>query len=136
MDLYSVKKPGALLFVTDTSRAHEMAVKVPRRPQSKRRATRFVVILVAAVMVGNAFIGERGLIAMIRANRDFASLSRIIAALRAENERLRNDVRQLSEDPLAIEEVARRELGLIRPGESLFIVTTVPALQTSSLPVP
>ena len=108
-----------------------MPVKIPRRAQPKQRATRFVVILVAAVLVGNAFIGERGLIAMIRANRDFANLSRMIAVLRAENEGLRNDVRQLSEDPRAIEEVARRELGLIRHGERLFIVTTVPALETS-----
>ena len=113
-----------------------MPVKVQRRPKPKRRATRFLVILVAAVLVGNAFIGERGLIAMIRANRDFASLSRIITALKAENERLRYDVRQLSEDPRAIEEVARLGLGLIRPGERLFMVTRVPALETSSPPAP
>ena len=134
--MYFVKKPGTLLVVTDTSRAHEMPVKVPRRFQAKRRATRFLVILVAAVLVGNAFIGERGLISLIRANRDFTSLSRMIAALRAENEGLRNDVRQLSEEPRVIEEVARRELGLIRSGERLFIVTTVPALETSSPPAP
>jgi cell division protein FtsB len=32
----------------------------------------------------------------------------------------------LKEDPAAIEEVARRELGLIKPGERLFILKDVP----------
>ena len=139
VDVSLVKKSGTLPFVANTARAHEMPVDtpaVPRRPQPKRRATRFLVTLVAAVLVGNAFIGERGLVAMIRANRDFASLSRVIAALRVANEELRADVRQLREEPRAIEEVARRELGLIRPGERVFIVTTAPALDTSAAPAP
>jgi cell division protein FtsB len=32
----------------------------------------------------------------------------------------------LREEPAAIEEEARRELGLIKPGETLFIVKEVP----------
>ena len=35
---------------------------------------------------------------------------------------LRDMARRLREDPAAIEEQARRELGLIKPGEVLFIV--------------
>ena len=50
---------------------------------------------------------------------------------RTENDRLREQIRRLSgEDPTAIEEIARRELGLIRPGERLFIIRDVtPARQ-------
>ena len=48
-----------------------------------------------------------------------------IASQKAENARLREEVRRLTEDPAAIEEVARRELGLIRPGEKLFIIKDV-----------
>jgi cell division protein FtsB len=36
--------------------------------------------------------------------------------------RLREEARRLREDPTAVEEIARRELGLIKPGERLFIV--------------
>ena len=49
------------------------------------------------------------------------------ARQRAENARLREEVRRLEEDPAAIEEIARRDLGLIRPGEKLFIVKDLPA---------
>ena len=42
--------------------------------------------------------------------------------LRAENAALRSQARRLREDPTAIEEVARRDLGLIAPGEIVFII--------------
>ena len=42
-----------------------------------------------------------------------------------ENARLREEARRLREDPSAIEEIARRELGLIVPGEKLFILKDV-----------
>ena len=45
---------------------------------------------------------------------------------RAANVRLAGQARRLREDPTAIEEVARRELGLIRPGEKVFIIKDVP----------
>lgn len=80
-------------------------------------------MLVAVVLVGNAIVGERGLIAMIRAADESASLAQMIEVLRAENDGLREGVRQLREEPRIIEELARGELGLIRPGEKLFIVT-------------
>ena len=73
-------------------------------------------------MIVDALVGERGLLAMRRARRQYSELSASIVQLRAENVRLREEARRLREDPTAIEELARRELGLIRPGEKVFIV--------------
>ena len=135
-DLYSVKKPGTLPFVAETSDLglHPGNAPVaPRRAKPKGRAARFLVILVASLLVGNALIGQRGLVSMIRADQEFVTLSGMLFALRAENEGLRHQVRQLREEPRVIEELAREELGFIRPGEMLFIVTpvSVPMLQSS-----
>ena len=48
---------------------------------------------------------------------------------------LRGEVRLLREEPSRLEELARRELGLIRPGERLFIVPTEPpAMQAAESP--
>jgi cell division protein FtsB len=74
------------------------------------------------VLFVDALVGERGLLAMRQARRDYQALESTIARQRAENERLREEARRLREDPSAIEEIARRELGLIRPGEKLFII--------------
>jgi cell division protein FtsB len=84
-------------------------------------------LLVAVVVVGNALVGERGLVAMLRASYDLSELSASIGALRRENSALREEVRALSDEPRRIEALARRELGLIRPGERLFIVSAVPS---------
>ena len=99
----------------------------PRAPRSRRRATRFLVILVAVVLLGNALIGERGLVALLRADSEVWAISALIATLRTENDGLREERRGLMEEPRRIEEVAREELGLIRPGERVLIIRNVPA---------
>jgi cell division protein FtsB len=85
-----------------------------------------LLLLVASVIVVDGLVGERGLLAILRARQDYDAMSATIARQRAENARLREVARRLREDPAAIEEIARRELGLIKPGERVFIVKDVP----------
>jgi cell division protein FtsB len=107
---------------------------VPRRRTTKvkpptprnRRLVHLLLLFVASVIVVDGLVGERGLLAMLRARHEGDQLSAAIAHQRAENARLRDEARRLREDPTAIEEIARRELGLIRPGERVFIVKDIP----------
>ena len=94
----------------------------PKRPDRTRRIAQALLLFIAAVIVVDALVGEQGLFAMLRARRQAEELAATIARQKAENARLREEVRRLNEDPAAIEEVARRELGLIRPGEKVFII--------------
>jgi len=82
-------------------------------------------VLVGAVLLIDAFVGDKGLLAMMEAREQYRLLEQSLAEARAENARLREQARRLREDPAAIEEIARRELGLIRPGEKLFIIRDV-----------
>jgi cell division protein FtsB len=91
-----------------------------------RRILQLLMVLSAAVMIVDAVVGDQGLLARQRATRQHAELAAAINRQRTENARLREEVRRLSEDPGAIEEVARRELGLIRRGEKLFIIKDLP----------
>ncbi len=84
-----------------------------------------MLLFVASVIVVDGLVGERGLLAMLRARQEYDTLSASIARQRAENARLRETARRLRDDPSAIEEIARRELGLIRPGERVFILKDV-----------
>lgn len=99
----------------------------PKRAARTRRALQILLVVVTGAMVVDALVGDRGLLAMVRAQHAYADLEADIARLRAENNRLAEDVRRLTHDPAAIEEIARRELGLIRPGEKLFIVKDLPS---------
>ena len=85
-----------------------------------------LLLFVASVIVVDGLVGDRGLLAMLRARQEYDAMSATIARQRAENARLREEARRLREDPSAIEEIARRELGLIRPGEKVFIIKDVP----------
>lgn len=73
----------------------------------------------------DALVGDKGLLAMIQARQQYRTLERSLAEVRSENARLREEARRLREDPSAVEDLARRELGLIKPGEKLFIVKDV-----------
>ena len=87
-----------------------------------RRLARYVLGLVTVILVIDAVVGEKGLMALLKARRDFAAVERALDRARDDNTALREQARRLREDPTAIEEMARRELGLIKPGEKLFII--------------
>jgi cell division protein FtsB len=95
----------------------------PAPPSSAgRRAVHFLLVFVTLVLVGDALIGEKGLIESMRARRQYREVAASLESLRRENGRLRENVRRLRDDPGAIESLAREQLGLIRPGEVLFII--------------
>ena len=96
-----------------------------KRPTRNRRIVQALLVLVAAVIIVDGLIGDRGLLAMLRARHEYDDLAGSIARQRAENAHLRDTARRLREDPTAIEEIARRELGLIKPGERVFIIKDV-----------
>jgi cell division protein FtsB len=77
---------------------------------------------VALILVADALVGDKGLLESIRARRQYAEIEGALGTKRQENARLRDEIRRLKEDPASVEAIAREELGLIRPGEVLFIV--------------
>jgi cell division protein FtsB len=86
---------------------------------------RWVLLVFIAIIVLDSLVGDRGLMATLRARRQYHELAETIARQRAENARLTDQARRLRDDPRTIEEVARRELGLIKRGEKVFIVKDV-----------
>jgi cell division protein FtsB len=101
-----------------------------RKPAGRnRRIVQWLVLFVASVVVVDGLVGDRGLLAMMRARREYETASATVARQRAENARLREEARRLREDPGAIEEIARRDLGLIRSGEKVFILKDVPPVK-------
>ena len=100
--------------------------RVARR-RARRRRVRWGLALLASLLVANALAGERGVVARLTAGRTHADLLAGIEEIRRENTALRERIRRLREDPREIEAIARRELGLMRPGERLFVVKRPPA---------
>lgn len=86
-------------------------------------------------LVVESLFGARGLSAMMQARREYAVLANDLDRIRAENQRLQAEARRLREDPTAIEEAARRDLGYMAPGEKVFILHDAkPAPTTPAVP--
>jgi cell division protein FtsB len=92
-----------------------------------KRIGQIVAIGFAIVLMVDAIVGDRGLLAQRQATRQYEALTKALDLKRIENARLQEEARRLKDDPTAIEELARRELGLIRPGEKVFILKDLKA---------
>lgn len=92
------------------------------QPGRARRVLRGALVACAVLLLVESLFGERGLTAMFEARRQHDAVQASLDRLRDENARLRHQARRLREDPAAIEEVARRDLRLIAPGEKVFII--------------
>jgi cell division protein FtsB len=89
------------------------------------RVLKFALAFVACALVLDALVGSRGLPAVLQARREQQALEHELGRIRGENARLRHQVRRLREDPDAIEEIARRDLHMMAPGEKVFIIRDV-----------
>lgn len=88
----------------------------------RRRGLQLLLIFVTLVLIVDALIGDKGLTESLNARRQYQELHASLDRLRRDNATLREEMRRLNEDPATIESLARQELGLIKPGEIVFIL--------------
>ncbi len=99
----------------------------PVVPVRRVRLLTFVLLFCALALVIDAVAGERGWIANSRDQRQFERAQQDLATKQRENAELADYRDRLKrQDPATIEEIARREHGLIRPGEKVFILKDAP----------
>jgi cell division protein FtsB len=96
----------------------------------RRRALLWGLSTALSVLLVNAIVGEHGYLAALSARRELNAVQATVAKLRMDNADLQAEGRRLATDPTALEETARRELGLIRPGETLIVIHDTPGPAT------
>jgi cell division protein FtsB len=77
--------------------------------------------------------GAHGYLAMRRSEKQIEQLYGQIEKLNHENQSLAEQVNALKTDPKAIEKIAREDMGLVRPGETIFKLPP-PATDKSAQP--
>jgi cell division protein FtsB len=90
----------------------------------------YLFVFIGGVLLVDALVGDKGLLEMVKKRGEYQALEQGLTRARVENARLREEAQRLREDPAAIEEMARRDLGLIKPGEKLFIIRDVDPADT------
>ena len=86
----------------------------------------YLVVFVGCVLVIDSLVGDKGVLQMLKKRQEARALEQSLGAARAENARLRQEADRLRNDSTALEELAREDLGLIKPGEKLFILRDAP----------
>lgn len=107
---------------------------IPDARQRRRRWLTYALFVGCCVLLVNALVGENGYLATLRVRKEHASVLASLTRVRLENQQLREDARRIREDPAAMEEAARRELGFIRPGETLVIIRDARPSTTAQVP--
>jgi cell division protein FtsB len=87
-----------------------------------RRAAMIAAVAGLVALGVGAFFGDRGVFHLMQQKERAAALRGEIEELRSENARLAGEIGALRRNPLAIERLAREQLGLARPGETVFLV--------------
>jgi cell division protein FtsB len=90
-----------------------------------RKPLQMLLVFVTVVLLIDALVGERGLVERLKAGRLYLEAQAELEQIRQDNARLLEETRRLKEDSSAVESLARKDLGLLRPGEVLFIIKDI-----------
>ena|SRR6186997_2679430 len=99
----------------------------PGDRQRRKKIWTYGLLLLSAGLMVNAMIGEKGYLANLQAKQEFQDVSESLRQLKAENARLLDEAQRMQTDPQTLEDAARKQLGLIKPGETLITLRDRPA---------
>jgi cell division protein FtsB len=116
-------------------RARRQLYNIPDSKQRRRRWVTYGLFMGSCALMVNAVIGENGYLATLRGHQEHGTLVAAVTKLRVDNKHLTDEIRRIQEQPAAaMEEAARRELGFIKPGETLVIIRDARPATTAQVP--
>ncbi|UCG38120.1 MAG: septum formation initiator family protein [bacterium] len=81
-----------------------------------------IMLLTLCLFLLYSALGERGFIRLNQMIRQREDLKARVRGLEESNARLAEQISLLRDDPFTIEYFARTQLGLVRPGETVYIL--------------
>ncbi len=85
----------------------------------RRRVLLFILIFLLILGIFT-FFGEKGIFSLLRNQKEVAGIKEKNVKLEEENQKLREEVKRLQTDRRYIEEIARKELGMVKEGEIIY----------------
>jgi cell division protein FtsB len=66
------------------------------------------------------FFGDKGILHLLRLQKEQVRIKEMNIKMEEENRKLREEVRRLQHEKRYIEEIARKELGMVKEGEVIY----------------
>ncbi len=80
-----------------------------------------LLILICFLILGFlTFFGEKGILHLFRLQKELKEIKERTAKIEEENQKLKEEVRRLQKEKRYIEEIARKELGMVKEGEIIY----------------
>ena len=86
----------------------------------KKKRILFFVLILFLILGLLTFFGDNGILHLLRLQKDLARIKEMNIKMEEENQKLREEVRRLKYEKRYIEEIARKELGMVKEGEIIY----------------
>ncbi|OGP63257.1 MAG: hypothetical protein A2169_08435 [Deltaproteobacteria bacterium RBG_13_47_9] len=81
----------------------------------------FMLVLFSLLTLGLlTFFGEKGILHLLHLKKELARIKEANVKVEEENRKLQEEVRRLKHEKRYIEEIARKELGMVKEGEMIY----------------
>jgi cell division protein FtsL len=77
----------------------------------------FLIFLILGLLT---FFGDKGILHLLRLQKELARIKGMNTKMEEENRQLREEVKRLQHEKRYIEEIARKELGMVKEGEIIY----------------
>lgn len=79
-----------------------------------------LVLFFFLTLIFLTFFGDKGILHLLRLQKELVRLKETNMKMEEENRKLREEVRRLQHEKRYIEEIARKELGMVKEGEIIY----------------
>ena len=86
---------------------------------SKKRVL-LLVLFLFLILGFFTFFGDKGILHLLRLQKEVSRIKEMNLKTEEENRKLREEVRRLQHEKRYIEEIARKELGMVKEGEIIY----------------
>jgi cell division protein FtsL len=92
-----------------------------KQNKGMRKKRFLLLILISLLILGIlTFFGEKGIFHLLRLQKEAVRIKEKNLKLEEENQKLKEEVKRLQSDKRYIEEIARKELGMVKEGEIIY----------------
>ena len=86
------------------------------------RKKRFLLLILTLFLILGffTFFGDKGILHLLRLQKELSRIKEVNSKIEEENRKLKEEVRRLQDEKRYIEEIARKELGMVKEGEVIY----------------
>lgn len=86
----------------------------------KKKHLLLLILFLFLILGIFTFFGDKGILHLLRLQKELDRIKEVNVKIEDENRKLKEEVRRLHDEKRYIEEIARKELGLVKEGEIIY----------------